>query len=431
MSQPDNAKSHYGQERTCPHCGARVAQRAKVCFFCGASLDDAPRRHLSVPWADLTLFAVIGGLVVLWWLHPPSTAARPRIALLGTPTAKVVATGDLAAAAKGTPVLVSLPAAKAGAGQALSSTLTITATVASAAAPGAAAATPTGSPSPAGTPLPTATPRTYKVAGGDSVGQIAARFNTTVQALVDANNLGADMMIHPGDELTIPAPAGTPGAATAAPTATPTGGTLIYRVSAGDTVASIAARYGSSIEWILSANKMTATDFLSIGQALMIPLSNSTPQPTATPTPGPATATPTAGPRFRVPMPVGPADGGLVASDSDALLTWTSAGVLGEDEWYVVTLLGPDGKPAPVPPYWTKSTSWRLEHELRTGDNSQMQAADAGAGNSVGAASVGDQVPPTPAAVQYSWQVQVVSGTPGKPGPVLSEASPLRKFIWR
>ncbi len=425
MSQSDIAKSHYGQERTCPHCGARVAQRARVCFFCGASLEDAPRRRFPIPWADIMLFAVIGGLVVLWWLRPTNGTARPRIALLNTPTVQQQGTSVSRAPETSTNQQVSLSAGQVGAARAISGTLALTATLSTPAAP-PASATPAASPTV--TPTASATPVPYKVKAGESVGQIADRFSTTVKAIVDANNLSANLLIFPGQELIIPGPGGTASASPPVPTPTPTGGTLIYRVSAGDTVGSIAGRFGSSTDWILAANNMKATDFLSIGRALTIPLSNSTPQPTPTATPGPATATPTAGPRFRMPVPVGPADGGLIAGNSDLLLTWTSVGVLSEDEWYVVTLVASDSSVAPVPPYWTKSTSWRLPRDTQSGGAGTMQAASAGEAGAASAASLSAATPP---AIEYTWQVQVLSGTPGKPGPLLSPPSPARKVVWQ
>ena len=324
--------------------------------------------------------------------------------------------------------LVSLSSGQDGAAKAISSTLALTASLLTPAAP-PPSATPTASPTI--TPTASATPVPYKVKTGDSVGQIAVRFGTTVQAIVDANNLSADLLIFPGQNLIVPGPDGVVSTSTPAPTPTPTGGTLIYRVSAGDTVASIAARFGSSIDWVLTANQMKATDFLSIGQALTIPLSNSTPEPTPTATPAPATATATAGPRFGMPVPVGPTDGGLIAGSGDLLLTWTSVGVLSEDEWYVVTLVDSDASVEPIPPHWTKSTNWRLPSDYRSGASGGtggMQSASAG---EIGAASASGLSAATPPAIEYTWQVQVVSGTPGKPGPVLSPSSPARKFVWQ
>ena len=217
---------------------------------------------------------------------------------------------------------------------------------------------PTGTPT--ATAAPAAEPVKYQVKRGDTLQVIANNYDVTVQAIIDANGLAANGFIRQGQELLIPGP-NQP--ATAAPTPTPTGGTLIYRVAAGDTIASIAARYGSSIEWVLNANNLKENDFLQIGQSLMVPLSNVTPEPTATGTPSPDTPTPTSGPSFGAPVPLSPAEGETVTGETEILLTWTSVGVLAEDQWYMVTLTSTNG--SPVAPYWTKSTSWRLTEEYR------------------------------------------------------------------
>ena len=65
-----------------------------------------------------------------------------------------------------------------------------------------------GSTPPAGeTPRPTGTDGSvYMVEEGDTLSTIAQRFDTTVEALVEANDLADPDTIFPGDELTIPAP---------------------------------------------------------------------------------------------------------------------------------------------------------------------------------------------------------------------------------
>jgi LysM repeat protein len=75
---------------------------------------------------------------------------------------------------------------------------------------------PTASPTPAATPVPTPAPalqptptpaptaqQTYVVVSGDTLGSIAARFGTSVQALRDANGLTSDI-INIGQVLVIP-----------------------------------------------------------------------------------------------------------------------------------------------------------------------------------------------------------------------------------
>ena len=95
------------------------------------------------------------------------------------------ATGDVASAV-------------AGASAAASSTPAPTV----AATPSPAAATPT--PTPTRTTSPTASPRTYTVRSGDTIAGIAAKFHTTVKAIVAANNIVDPRTIHPGQVLVIP-----------------------------------------------------------------------------------------------------------------------------------------------------------------------------------------------------------------------------------
>jgi LysM repeat protein len=72
---------------------------------------------------------------------------------------------------------------------------------------------------------PTSTPIqpvTYKVSSGDSLSIIADRFNTTVEAIMAANNLNSTVIV-PGQVLTIPAQVGLSGVGSATPAITPTG----------------------------------------------------------------------------------------------------------------------------------------------------------------------------------------------------------------
>jgi len=71
----------------------------------------------------------------------------------------------------------------------------------------AASPTPPPPPPPAtetASPTPTAAGETYEVQPGDSLSAIAQRFNTTVEALVEANGITDPDQLFPGDQLTIP-----------------------------------------------------------------------------------------------------------------------------------------------------------------------------------------------------------------------------------
>jgi|GEM_PF-4906628 len=77
----------------------------------------------------------------------------------------------------------------------------------------------------------------YTVKGGDSLSIIAANFDTTVQAIVEANNLDSTVIV-PGQVLTIPAQGGLGGVGSATPMVTPTGvATSIPPVNASPTEA--------------------------------------------------------------------------------------------------------------------------------------------------------------------------------------------------
>ena len=150
-------------------------------------------------------------------------------------------------------------------------------------------ATPT--PLPTATPVSTATPIidpvttstvTYVVEVGDTLGEIAAQFNTTVAAIAQLNGITNPSRIFPGQELRIPSADGTAGEAeepspTATPTQVPTPTPLptsvpvTYTVRFGDTLFGIAAVYNVSVVELAQINGITNYDQLSVGQVLTIP----------------------------------------------------------------------------------------------------------------------------------------------------------------
>ena len=127
--------------------------------------------------------------------------------------------------------------------------------------------TPTGvppMPTPTSTPALTVTPGpctyTYVVRTGDTLWSIARRFGTTVQAIIQANGIINPNYIRIGQVLCIPG--GTPP-----PTPPPT----IYIVQPGDTLWSIARRFGTTVEAIAWVNGIINPWYIYIGQRLVIP----------------------------------------------------------------------------------------------------------------------------------------------------------------
>jgi len=152
--------------------------------------------------------------------------------------------------------------------------------------------------------------RYYRVRRGDTLSRIASRHGVRESQLVEANNLRSRNRIHPGQVLVLPetgpvvawrepdAPA-TPepslSALGAEPEATPEGG--LYTVRRGDTLWSIARRFGTTQRELAHANDLTSKSRIQAGQTLRIPggeqvvASASEPVlPTASPTPEPPLA---------------------------------------------------------------------------------------------------------------------------------------------
>jgi LysM repeat protein len=127
----------------------------------------------------------------------------------------------------------------------------------------------------------------YTVQRGDTMYSIARRYGTTVQAIAQANGIINPAYIYAGQVLCIP---------TQAPPPPPlTGG--YYTVQRGDTLYSIARRFGTTYWAIAVANNLANPNYIYPGQVLAIPgyappviVVPAAPTPTPTPTPVPEVA---------------------------------------------------------------------------------------------------------------------------------------------
>lgn len=122
--------------------------------------------------------------------------------------------------------------------------------------------------------------RTHTVRSGDTVYDIAARYDVSVQTIVRANSLSdGGRWILPGDTLRIPgavaAPA--PGQSSAdsskGSSSRSSGGTVTVR--AGDTLSHIAARHSTTVAKLVSANSIGNSRLIYPGQVLTLPGSSS------------------------------------------------------------------------------------------------------------------------------------------------------------
>lgn len=101
---------------------------------------------------------------------------------------------------------------------------------------------------------------TYTVVRGDTLGSIASRHGTTISALVAANGIKNPNLIRLGQSLTVPAGSGAaaPSSGSSSPAAvTPAGGATTHLVRPGDTIAGIARRYAIPQQQLIDANGLT------------------------------------------------------------------------------------------------------------------------------------------------------------------------------
>lgn len=352
-------------QRRCINCGSPAAADATTCIMCGNTIDALPNRATSftVSWPGILIGLILIVSLIYWFFQiqaapivPLTVAAETRTI---TPTF--------------TPVFIP-------------PTPTITPTP-----------TETGTATPTATPTPTTTPTpiVHQVRSGETLLTIADTYNISVDDLVAANNISTQSILQVDQALVIPYFVDLPQQVGFDIRSRPI---ITYTVQSGDTLSDIALRFDTSINTIAQANPGLDLDFLSIGQALIVPLQDptATTTPTTTPTP---TFTPA--PPYLAPNLIRPLDDVIVEGDnSTVLFTWSSSGLLEPDHYYVVHVIDENDI---LQTYWTQANSYRLTER-------------------------------PPQLTEYRWYVLVmerkengitVSGEP------LSPSSEMRRFRWR
>lgn len=104
----------------------------------------------------------------------------------------------------------------------------------------------------------------HTVQPGETLSVIAARYGTTVQAIANANSIYHVNRIYAGQRLFIPVVARPPGGTLR--------GTTFYVVGRGDTLATIARRFGTTVSAISAANGIANPNLIFAGQRLVIPI---------------------------------------------------------------------------------------------------------------------------------------------------------------
>jgi LysM repeat protein/ribosomal protein L40E len=367
MSEEPTVPVRDEEKRFCPECGARVAARATSCLMCGTSLDETERveeRPPSQPSRWVFWLAVVGASVAV--LVVAGLLLRPFV--LPAPA---------------TPTLTASP--------------TRTPTVTRRSTP---TATPTITPTP--TPLP---PRAHQVQDGETLLSIAEEYITTVEDILALNPGIAPELLQVGQVLLIPPAVPTavllPTVEPGAPTPTPSD-YLVHVVAPGETLLSIAQRYGVTVALIRAANSEIppGSDVIQVNQTLVIPLGTPMPTPTSTPDPG---ATPTPLPSYPPPPLLSPPDGAVFGGpDAVIVLQWASVDILRTSEWYEVRVTGPGAVSAVERP---PTTAYRVPADFY---------ALAGV-----------------TAREFRWQVSVVRRVRATDTyEVVSDPGPRRAFLW-
>ena len=354
-------------ERRCPNCGTRVARNAESCFMCGYDLRNQAQGRRRFSWIDVTLVVAVVAVLIFWWR-------------VGTESAQEANESDVVQAILPT----SVPLMDA-----------------------------TATPTPTATPLPTATPVPivqetllirHAVQSGETLLSIAIDYDVSVEEIQRANSLTSEL-IRAGDELSIPVLRESAAAQSSAAATN-----FEYIVKSGDTLSTIATAFGTTVEDILVANQLTAGEFIQPGDSLILPLLGAPPEALAA-TPEPAGATPASAATaviYVAPRPSTPEDGAVIARTDPVSFGWGSADALAANEWYVLQVLPRNLTARPLPPAWTKQTSFRLEPSLAPAEG---EVAD------------------------YAWLVSVVRVRRDAEGRALVEAasppSAVRTFSWK
>lgn len=116
-------------------------------------------------------------------------------------------------------------------------------------------------PDPEPTPPPSPETIAYRVKPGDTLWDIARRYNTSVSAIAQENNIPNPRLIYPGQTLRI----------TTGDSAPDTDSYTYYAVRPGDTLSHIAVRFQTTVQRLAALNNIANPNFIRAGEQLRIP----------------------------------------------------------------------------------------------------------------------------------------------------------------
>jgi len=105
----------------------------------------------------------------------------------------------------------------------------------------------------------------HRVAAGENLLGIAARYGTTANAIARGNNIPNPNVIYAGQRLVIPA---APSASSSS--AAPRSAGCTYRIARGDSLFRIASQHGTTVQHLMSANGLSSS-LIWAGSTLQVP----------------------------------------------------------------------------------------------------------------------------------------------------------------
>lgn len=113
-------------------------------------------------------------------------------------------------------------------------------------------------PEPENPPLHPSDAKQIIIKRGDTLSDLAIEYGTTVERLVELNNIANPNLIFAGNILYVPTNDGKKQSMT-------------YTVKKGDTLSSIAKKYGISVQQLINSNNIANPNLIYVGQILTIP----------------------------------------------------------------------------------------------------------------------------------------------------------------
>ncbi len=111
---------------------------------------------------------------------------------------------------------------------------------------------------------------TYTVKSGDTLSSIASSYNTTTSTLTSLNNLSNPNLIYVGQVLKVAGSSTSVSTSTSSSSASQATTSGTYTVKAGDTLSSIASSYNTTTAALASANSISNTNLIYVGQVLKV-----------------------------------------------------------------------------------------------------------------------------------------------------------------